>query len=408
MSKQITYLIGAGASANTIPVVGQLRERITDIRNYLEFFVNAANLSVLDSRRYDKLPTILKSGSPILSEIMEDLAWLSEEAGNYYSIDTLAKKFYLSGSNIQYERLKKCLIIYLTIEQLIVIPEYIETGFKKNALDKRYDSFIASIGTRNESELQLNNNINILSWNYDLQFELSLRRFTAKKISEIKKQFQIFPLLHSDGEEQAEDNSFTIRKLNGSAIFSVDSFPDQVIYDNPGFKFSRHDNDQLLGLLLDQIRRFDFNNNTSCRYFNFAWEGDNFFENKFGGRKHFGYNNNLLEAEKIAEKTEILVVIGYSFPIFNREIDNRLMSKMEGRLEKVYIQDRDPSKIKSTMINAFKVLQNTKEVEKKTARVLSGFNDSYSRDILELPKVEIMEETNIDQFVIPYELTNQL
>jgi len=49
----------------------------------------------------------------------------------------------------------------------------------------------------------------------------------------------------------------------------------------------------------------------------------------------------LLDLEKVASlvsDTEILVVIGYSFPNFNREVDQLLFDAMKKRLRKVYIQ----------------------------------------------------------------------
>jgi hypothetical protein len=40
------------------------------------------------------------------------------------------------------------------------------------------------------------------------------------------------------------------------------------------------------------------------------------------------------------KNTEILVIIGYSFPFFNREVDRQILNSML-KLEKVYIQAPD-------------------------------------------------------------------
>jgi hypothetical protein len=130
---------------------------------------------------------------------------------------------------------------------------------------------------------------------------------------------------------------------------------------------------------------------------NFAWENDNNYIDKYRG-----HSKNLEEAEHIASETEILVVIGYSFPIFNREIDNILFKKMQ-KLKKVYIQDREPEKIKSTMQNAFEILQT-----KKTINSFGFEANSTTLPVGELKLVDNVEfrlESNTNQFVIPFELT---
>jgi len=43
--------------------------------------------------------------------------------------------------------------------------------------------------------------------------------------------------------------------------------------------------------------------------------------------------------------TEVLVVIGYSFPFFNREVDRKIIGEMKN-LKKVYFQDKNPHNIK--------------------------------------------------------------
>lgn len=81
-------------------------------------------------------------------------------------------------------------------------------------------------------------------------------------------------------------------------------------------------------------------------HLSFAWE--------------YSPNNEKLKTilAKNVEDTEIVVVIGYSFPFFNREMDRYIFSKM-GKLKKVYIQDINPEAVKQS-IQA--VLPNEKKV----------------------------------------------
>ena len=50
-----------------------------------------------------------------------------------------------------------------------------------------------------------------------------------------------------------------------------------------------------------------------------------------------------LEANRIFSETDILIIIGYSFPNFNKEIDKMLFDKLKGRATKIYFQDPNAS-----------------------------------------------------------------
>lgn len=249
--------------------------------------------------------------------------------------------------------------------------------------DKRYDSFIATIAEKKEDRLNLKN-VKILSWNYDVQIELSLKRYSTKKIMELKEDFQIFPNQNSynlDSGDLINENMFGVIKLNGNAIW------ESTIYSGEKYKTTLFDKtfEKYPEFLADLISEYDslFPNNElklddSLKYFNFAWETDNNFPDKYPG-----YLKNHTEAEKIASGTQILVVIGYSFPVFNREIDNKLFNSMT-KLKKIYIQDKTPERIQSTMKNAFRIFQ-------------PPFHQQNPEKVFQL-------EYNINQFVIPYEL----
>ncbi len=392
--EKITYLLGAGASANTIPVVGDMHQRITEVVGILESYKYPDNCSNVQPNRYSLFPDNLKSENATLLDIITELKWLLNEAEKYYSIDTLARKYYLTDDDISYERLKKCLIFYFTLEQFVFFESGIKNNnynFEKNKIDKRYDSFISVIANKERYSLKLNTNIKILTWNYDIQFELSLKRFLKKEIQGLKSKYQILPPLYFRDEKIEhlhKKDEFSLIKLNGNAIFTTatsneNSF--QTIFD--AYHNQNYAEDRLLGILLDEWKNFDFHNNSACRFLNFAWEG----KPDFIGRKYEAYPNLLIEAEKIASETNILVVIGYSFPIFNREMDNRLFKTMPN-LKKVYVQDKDPDIIKSTMENAFEIFQKTES----SATSGGGYNKE--------PIVKFHLTNNTNQFVIPYEL----
>ncbi len=382
MIKKITYLLGAGASANTIPIVSQMNARIAKIQTLLKGFSTGMNPQ--------NSPQELHINHSILNSWQLDLKWLLDEVGLYFSLDTLARKYYLTANFRNLERLKWCIVLYFTIEQLLYLHSDKMDEFEKKIIDNRYDSFFATIGQiRPDKSVELNTNIKILSWNYDVQIELSLKRFFNElSLINIKDAFHIHPNKNSvDAMEKQifDSNKFGVVKLNGNAIWTrnIDendiSIFDSSLNDERSYTKKVKDFNYREGIayLVNEysLWKSDTWSDNFIKYFNFAWEN----KNKDHYSTYKGHDNIIREAERIASETEILVVIGYSFPIFNREIDNRLFKSMN-HLEKVYIQDIEPEKIKATIENAFNIRSK-------------GIGDK-----------NIQLNSNINQFVIPYEL----
>lgn len=105
MSKKIVYLLGAGASANALPVVGALKERFESFCDHFERYLK-------DFRRKDENINLAKKIHTFLINNLE----------NHYTIDTYAKKLYLqhqlNGDTSPYILLKKYLSAFFTYEQL--------------------------------------------------------------------------------------------------------------------------------------------------------------------------------------------------------------------------------------------------------------------------------------------------
>ncbi|MDB2462896.1 hypothetical protein N9W61_02200 [Algibacter sp.] len=103
----------------------------------------------------------------------------------------------------------------------------------------------------------------------------------------------------------------------------------------------------------------------------FAWEN-------FG--KELKFYSDLRDS---IENTDILIVIGYSFPFFNRKIDKFILDSMDG-LEKIYVQDPENS---SDIIEKIKGLIPEKITQ----------HDGYMGPIIYESKIFT------DQFFIPIE-----
>lgn len=376
----ITYLLGAGASANTIPVVNNLTYRFDEIIGFLNGYEHLNELA------YERLPLMVKEHREKIQEIIEDINWLKEEAGHHQTIDTLAKKFYLIKGN-ELKRLKKTLIAYFSLEQLLSIPSTPNENYKfKKGKELRYDSFFAAIlNGRSDSHLSVTPNVKILTWNYDQQIELALKTYVQKEVNFIKEAYQIFPNEKTFNLQQPvnfDPLAFAVVKLNGNALWHN---PTVTGSGNSPSVFDKYDagidEDTLLGYILEEydlISRMKSGKslNESLMEFNFSWESDQAFTDKYAG-----YDRNREIAIKIAEKTEYLVVIGYSFPVFNRQTDKFLIDSMKS-VRKVYIQDPNAEAIKSTMENGFDIFVRNRnspqygipfQLEKSTYQFLIPF-----------------------------------
>ena len=131
------------------------------------------------------------------------------------------------------------------------------------------------------------------------------------------------------GEWPQLTNNGRIIKINGSATFE----------DRSTLQYIEEDTENMPAAL--QVIEFyhdsqvdtsemglDFNTHLS-----FAWENST-------------NNENIKDTlTKTTEDTEIVVVIGYSFPFFNRVTDRYVFGGMP-KLKKVYIQDKNPSAVK--------------------------------------------------------------
>jgi hypothetical protein len=306
MSK-ITYLFGAGASANTLPIVKDIPARIQGLIDYLE-----NEDFKLDTQ---KQPSTKISYLVLFSELIADLKWMLEKSAKHSSIDTFAKKLMIIRNFNHIKILKISLSIFFILEQVRVKPDF------------RYDTFFASI-IDNLGDLP--NSVRIVSWNYDSQFELTYSEF-LQDFSISKNQKHLNLILKNESFNYAKNiNKFTIFKLNGTTGF----YAEKGFYKNLYHEIiqSKIDTNFIIQIL---------NSYAEAKYSNaiesllsFAWERES--------------NNNESILNLVItniKDCEILIIIGYSFPFFNRDIDREILSKME-KLKRVYIQAPDANIIK--------------------------------------------------------------
>ena len=335
-SPKITYLFGAGASAQKLPTIKELPDRIKKAKEFIQAKYNFEADDQFIVRNY----TINKNEAK--NYILEGLDNLCQASFNHSTIDTYAKKLYINGRTQEVKELIFFLALFFNIEQKIV------------GTDPRYYTFLISI--LDSSAHSFPDNLKFLSWNYDLQLEMSYSDLTDTNIDELD--FGQF----NRGERYWEKDKFTSIKINGSCT-SKGRFDDaySLIKNIRNPIPSNDDIDFILQFgcinVRQRVRIFDTQINID-----FAWYKD------------------LETLSKICElhsETQILTVIGYSFPFFNREVDRKIIRSME-KLQKIYIQDKFPDNI--------------------ATRFLSILPDYKKKGI------EIIPINTIDEFFLPPEL----
>lgn len=322
---EVVYLLGAGASYGArnesttsyceqekshivrgLPLMSEIPLEMNTVIKKLESFITDKDLDVVvkNNRTY----------RDVLEDLIKSFKQINEECKDSYTIDTLAKRaMILENGNGGYENLGK----YNEIKMLVSIFFLIEQVLYP--IDLRYDIFLAdTLREVSTSKFKINRRIRILSWNYDSQIELAYKRFTGMDFTLARKFLSISDL------NEYQVNYDQIVKLNGTA-----NFKDPIDFT----EYDRLDS-EFLKSILKAYNEFEsartINNSTSQPCISYAWENN--------GENTLGY----------MEETKTVVVIGYSFPFCNRVTDRMVFSGMKN-LEKIYIQDQNPTPIIDTI-----------------------------------------------------------
>ncbi|WP_316767999.1 hypothetical protein [Pedobacter frigiditerrae] len=307
--QKICYLLGAGASAKSLPVVGNLPERLKKLSDNIERDFQKITPYDIDVGIND-----LIAATSIKGLLIQGLEWLSEESNNHSSIDTFAKKLFLQDDKKYYD-LKLFLSEYFAIEQW------------KNQPDLRYDNFWASILDKKDT---FPNRLRILSWNYDSQIEQSFLNFTdTDKLNICAEKLRVYSA--KDDLKGFDKNLFSVFKLNGSATFKDEGIS-KFYSDN----YRSKDCIEFYSELLKN--QYQVSKKLSEPNLSFAWE-------------HNTNEDYFTRLKESVWETNVLVVIGYSFPFFNRNIDKFIINECMPSLNKIYIQAPDADILKERLIS---------------------------------------------------------
>jgi len=306
ISQKTTYYLGAGASCQALPLAAKLQE---DILNFIDVFNPFMGSSFGPKIKFSK---------EVYKRYLDSLDGID----GYPSIDTYAKALHVRQDKSKLETFTEILNIYLVFKQfnwtsiLGNSSQYHSDKFKlsfKGLQDSRYLGLISKLYSNNE----INDYVSIVSWNYDIQLELAIMKFLDLDYCAVCDRLKTYPHDHK-GAYSVDRKSPRIVKLNGTTGLWIDkdrSAYSQLIHGNPVLKSN---------LDLPQL-------------FQFADQGD-YLQSTVG----FAWDQSVMQqyalasANRLICETETLVVIGYSFPDFNWEIDRAVF--FNNNVKEVFIQ----------------------------------------------------------------------
>lgn len=330
-----TYLLGAGASKESIPTVKEIPQGLEDF--YVEI------VSVISN----PAPLYNKNDYTTLRDLIGEIKGV---IGKMKSFDTYAKKLWLSNEIAKYDLYRKAFAAFIYYRRL------------KMPADPRYDLLFASLLEKSDGNVIIPENVNIISWNYDQLVEVSLCHLLQINSTELSQRVNIYSN-YTDIQQTTKDNRFCIVKLNGTAGKKFE-------YDEISVKSTSHE--QPIVVSREIIKKVN-------DYFTFLTMGSGHkLEIDFSWAENNSHITNARKtAMNIMKKTDHLIVVGYSFPTFNRSVDFELLkSKKPGSTIHLQIPEEHINQVKQRLV------------------ALTGINEKNSK---------IKLYTEVDEFHIPFE-----
>ncbi len=312
---ELTYILGAGASYQSIPVVKTFAKRF-------EYF----NATVL--QRYGQYNNEL--GNSYASGMN-----LVKEFKTHQSFDTYFKKLFHNDSLSEIQKAKKILNLYFYWEHLCEItskptePINDLPFWKESKIDKRYDALIAGLLQPVSGKLKVFCKTNFITWNYDLNLFSSLKNY-FKPESTVKEFLDDITDKENKNLWKIDDQ---IEVINMNGFFYSSKFDDYINLPDYVF-FSETFRDQFNDEFCKNKLQSDADK------IKFAWET--------------GLDISKIAKSKINDSKNV-VVIGYTFPLYNRLSDLNYIDKDSSdyyfnQSKKITIQDPNAENITTTLL----------------------------------------------------------
>lgn len=357
--KELTYILGAGASYQSIPIVKTFSKR------FREFITSVENME--------------KKNFFQSKDFFKDINDFHFKLKSHYSFDTYFKKLFHKSLDSETLKAKKILNLFFLWEHLQLPMEvkqnakslgndladhYNQNTFIKEAqVDNRYDSLIAGLIKPLRGEFSLFSKINFITWNYDLNLIYSIKNFVSQNIG-INEYIQSISTNNDKIWECKED----LKIINMNGYFYSSRLKDLKEFSSMNFAevVTRH---FPLGFKIDNDLQ-----SADAEKINFAWE--NYSEND--------ENPIISEAKNAISRSQAIIVIGYTFPLYNRLTDFIYFNSKSLNSKTLYIQDPNAEEIIKRICNDFSLNQKQRAV-----------GDDY---------VNIETVKNCDSFFVPNDI----
>ncbi len=308
--KNITFFTGAGASYHACPIWEEQGEKMIEL----------ANLHFEEEMDYTEFKHEYSDDE---DELMHYMGYFGKKAIEFGTIDTYARKLYLNSKHFELNKLKFTISAFFSIWHYIDNPDLKKRKIngvdsKFSDIDIRYTQLFATILKKDTNNINLKDNVKFVTWNYDLQLEYAIQSFYAY-ISDLDTLSKNIHFKHK------QDN-LQICHLNGYNGYYTTKDSENSLLD----RTNERDLKSILKAINFANKAVERRQIIFSNHINYAWENNKYAE------------KTRQEAEKIFSKTDILVIIGYSFPNFNKEIDKKLFSCLKENV-KVYFQDPQAS-----------------------------------------------------------------
>lgn len=313
-NSKFTYILGAGASANALPIV-KSRKGHPGMADAFEKLAKDLWENKLLSPK----------AKPVAEQICNNLMWLAEGTRKFGTPDTFAKYVALLQPG-SLSKLKEALTCFFQIEQFVNLKT-----------DERVLIFLTTLMNRKIFP----ENVHILNWNYDMQIQIGASIFQEEEVDYQNhvwsKKLPLIDYYPQYGPNLSPQiiNNLSMVHLNGIAGYYL-AKDNSTILNTKYTKSKLDDINQLLETII--ALEFDCHN-----LLTFAWEAE------IGGKS---VTSAIRHAKDMVKETEYLVIIGYSFPFFNRNMDKEIfniINHQPSKLKKIYFQDpvRDGSFLRS-------------------------------------------------------------
>lgn len=320
MPEKILYILGAGASAQALPIS-------KSVYNGEKRILSGLADSIAEFP-FDQIPGINEHFLNILSSRFK---FISEGAKLFGDVDTFAKYLHLTNrSGEQLKILKETLVLYFVLKQRVL-----------EVRDSRYLPWLVAI----MEEKKFPVNINIFSWNYDFQLQYAISRIIElekiKKIDDNTSEYTSSNFKHYPTCDPSFENekfkSVSLAQLNGVASFADHGDIKECLLTLESSEFMNILNEYLFKKKLQNSIRF-------------VWENP---------RDSKTLANTFLQ---MTDRVSIIVIIGYSFPFYNRDADKEIFKQLKerGNLRKIYYQD--PVLDGQQLYSQFNLNQNVIEI----------------------------------------------